>query len=603
MRMLETNHFPIRRSRAAGPGGPGLRASWRIPGLATALVVGTLLAAACGGADEDGTPDSGGPAPVPTAERFTIESDDGSAVLTVTEGALPAGVAAASLRIRAVPDDGPREPDAGALQPLYILEPDGLEFTQPVTLTMDLLLDRVGSAFGLLLLSQQRTEPLPILEALVDPRLNRISVTTTLSHFSTVVAQDGRTRAVVHAPDSVRVDTPFTASVTVSLVERGVSVVVHRSIGAPPSESEQFYSDSDDRLSALRGEGVSGEYSYISATSIDLNRDPVLFCCWWESDELIMLGGDPSGGRTMSWANPSVTILQDFEYPDPGIATLSWTGNVSYDTITARSNAGRSSPGEVGDVVQAQLAIECTSGGFEPDGDTVAGFLPSANAGPANTTNVGIDGSGGGRTPTTDIVAVFAGVFGVDEETLTGLTGGSETPKGKSTDQPPLSCGNSGFAGPASRVVCTEQTFPLFAGEATAIWMQLNETAVAAASCTTAYVVLAGFATDANDVVVEVDAGPKDIRDGASLWWVAQCDQGGTWIFTHFSKSADDPVPTNARVVLVDNWIGFLFGVAYSGTSLRLAACDLPPGVRLGVDGAEPDACDVFPEEGVFSIP
>lgn len=211
-----------------------------------------LLLAACGGGDgepeEAGSPTVTAPAaadgtasPAPAGE-LTVASDDGTATLTIPEGALPPGVDASDIRVTTVSIAEPQtleaaDPEAEEQLSRVIavveLEPAGLRFLRPVTLAFRLPSDIVSGPLVALHASEEGVEPLAI--TLTDrPESEQIEITATVEHFSLVffvsviIPAESIIEAKLTAPESVMVNDSFKVSVDLERLSgtRTVTVII-----------------------------------------------------------------------------------------------------------------------------------------------------------------------------------------------------------------------------------------------------------------------------------------------------------------------------------------------------------------------------------------
>ena len=103
----------------------------------------------------------------------------------------------------------------------YDLQPHGLEFSQPVTLTLRLPVPTDGGSFLILHYvggddgSDDDFEPIEIQDAVVDVDTGLLIATAEVLHFSNVIVQEGAFQVALHTPDSAVVGQPFRATVTV----------------------------------------------------------------------------------------------------------------------------------------------------------------------------------------------------------------------------------------------------------------------------------------------------------------------------------------------------------------------------------------------------
>jgi hypothetical protein len=202
-----------------------------------------LVLSACNGGGD------GAASPTPMEETRFVISDDGRLTLEIPPGAASQDV---QINITSVPlDDLPEE--LRVLQGAgdgYRLEPDGLEFSEPVAVSLDLIAGELegqpesgAAAYGLVSLTSDGEREL--LEGLVtEARLgeSRVVVRGELSHFSFL----GRTRG----------------SLTVSLED----VQREQPVGA--TFSAQAAAGNSDRSGTVRLRGIAGEFTALGGASL-----------------------------------------------------------------------------------------------------------------------------------------------------------------------------------------------------------------------------------------------------------------------------------------------------------------------------------------------
>ena len=123
-------------------------------------------------------------------EPATVMADDGNAELSIPPGALPPGVAASDISVRDLTADPEFAVTEGDVLAAYQLEPFGLTFDKPVTLsfTAEVPDGAVLVAF------QQGAESVELLDGLTidpDPEGGPATVSVVLEHFSGVFDPDG----------------------------------------------------------------------------------------------------------------------------------------------------------------------------------------------------------------------------------------------------------------------------------------------------------------------------------------------------------------------------------------------------------------------------
>ena len=188
------------------------------------LILGlfALVLAACGG----------GTSVEKALVALIVESSDGSASLTVPPEAIPSGVDANSITMAAFTGEKLLFMEEGTAIAAYDLQPDGLEFSEPVIITIRLPLPPEGGSFQLLHNvgeiddSDDVFEPIEVLDVVVDSDTGLVIATAELSHFSKVIATAGIYDLELEAPDTVGVGQPFTVTVTVVRTLRPISVKI-----------------------------------------------------------------------------------------------------------------------------------------------------------------------------------------------------------------------------------------------------------------------------------------------------------------------------------------------------------------------------------------
>ena len=145
-----------------------------MPRIAVAVVA--LLAAALAGC--------GGQGAAP-AERdtVTVESEDGSAVLSIPTGALPNSTGMSDVRI----EDLPRPSGDDQVLAVYALHPDGLELLTPATMTIEVT---PGQAAAGVFVVHSSGPDRSVVELITDvsfevsPENDTVFVSAQFSHFS-----------------------------------------------------------------------------------------------------------------------------------------------------------------------------------------------------------------------------------------------------------------------------------------------------------------------------------------------------------------------------------------------------------------------------------
>ena len=149
-----------------------------------------LLVAACGG-DDDEAPTASPTAPPGSASSedlvLTASIGDAEVVLTVPAGALPGGVAPDDLAITALDINfEPIGEDAIALSVAVQLEPDGLRFTEPASLEIDIPAGAGQLITATILSADGTAETLEVTKQEYRPPEGRVTVQLALPHFSFV---------------------------------------------------------------------------------------------------------------------------------------------------------------------------------------------------------------------------------------------------------------------------------------------------------------------------------------------------------------------------------------------------------------------------------
>ena len=194
--------------------------------LASYVAVGVLALsiAACGGGGDDipSATDS-------EASADSITSADGSLTLSVPAAALPEGTTADSITITTLASDDLDYWKEGTIFAAYDLQPDGLEFAEPVPVTLRLPLPTAGISFRIMLLGDLERDELDfegvrVLGVEPDEDTGELIVNAELSHFSNMIVSEGFFDVSLQAPDTVVVDVPFTANARVHLTTRAESL-------------------------------------------------------------------------------------------------------------------------------------------------------------------------------------------------------------------------------------------------------------------------------------------------------------------------------------------------------------------------------------------
>ena len=151
------------------------------------LVFGLLVLgiSACGG----------GTSVEDTQESVTVESSDGSASLTIPVGAIPSGVNPSSITMARLTAEEMDLIGGGTAIAAYDLEPDGLEFSEPITLTLRFLLIGTDNP-------ELYVDSVLVTDIATDGLTNGLVVTAEISHFSTLIVTRGFFTLALTVPDS-----------------------------------------------------------------------------------------------------------------------------------------------------------------------------------------------------------------------------------------------------------------------------------------------------------------------------------------------------------------------------------------------------------------
>ena len=166
-------------------------------GAAAAIVIAVVLFVSCGGGGDSGEESTATPAPSPTPNVTVLTSDDGKLTLAIPNGAVPGStvISITAVPLQQLPIELQQLRGAGTG---YRLEPDGLEFLQPVeaTLTLDRadVPDAAGSmsAYALVSFSEPTgREVLPGQSTHASVTGGSVVITGQLMHFSTLGTTQG----------------------------------------------------------------------------------------------------------------------------------------------------------------------------------------------------------------------------------------------------------------------------------------------------------------------------------------------------------------------------------------------------------------------------
>jgi len=144
-----------------------------------------VLLAACGGGSS--TPKESGQQPTPSGPAQVVQSDDGSASLSIPDGALPSGVKLADIKVTRLADaDAPMRIAGRAPFAAFRMEPNGTRFKTPVQLTVSGVPKGDGMASAFLISDGQAPTPLNV-DATGRGTADEPKLVVTVPHFSTVV--------------------------------------------------------------------------------------------------------------------------------------------------------------------------------------------------------------------------------------------------------------------------------------------------------------------------------------------------------------------------------------------------------------------------------
>lgn len=187
------------------------------------IAVVALLAAAlaaCG--SQEAAPATTGQDVPAERDVATVESEAGSAVLSIPAGALPQGVTSDDIQIHEVSDDSDSFIVTEGHPPLavYQLEPDGLQLSEPVTLTVRLQIEDPSGELIAVLVSGDEAEVITDLESEFDPENNILTASMQLTHFSKVwLAVGGMFEIEVNtSATEIPFGGEFTATLTVTRI-------------------------------------------------------------------------------------------------------------------------------------------------------------------------------------------------------------------------------------------------------------------------------------------------------------------------------------------------------------------------------------------------
>lgn len=124
-------------------------------------------------------------------KELLVKSTDGSAELTLTDGALPTGQSVEDIRITKIePSALPVTFENTVVRAAYTLEPDGVEFQKPVQIKVTL--ENVEEALADLLLLQSDGTVEQVTDVVVEQDINKnqVVVAGTITHFSSLVVSN-----------------------------------------------------------------------------------------------------------------------------------------------------------------------------------------------------------------------------------------------------------------------------------------------------------------------------------------------------------------------------------------------------------------------------
>ncbi|GEM_PF-3069477 len=229
-------------------------------GIGTYLrVVGIVLisSVACGGADE--APQS--------AALIEVRASDGSASLSAAPDALPKGVRASDLKVTKITPGGAADKDVIAV---YRLEPDGAQFTKPVTfnatLPQQLQPPTPGAIPLVIVISGERVEIPDTQEVKQDTPSSNLNVGAELTHFSVL--------RIAWSPVSVEINTTTQGPAATFYVQSAITYLTFgRSMFLSDEHWFTYYGvDEAPRTEKVAFVGGGGLKPVGSAVNVD--RDP-----------------------------------------------------------------------------------------------------------------------------------------------------------------------------------------------------------------------------------------------------------------------------------------------------------------------------------------
>jgi hypothetical protein len=158
--------------------------------------------------------------------------------MTIPKDALPVSVDPVSISV-----DGPGADPKFAGTPLravFDLEPQGLTFNTPATLTFGL---DVEAALPVIFLVSEDEIELPPTSFYVDPQTGRVAVSVAISHFSTVIASRGNIGLEITNPGDQPINAPFDVTLAISRITELHAPAQYQSLGHPRDELLSSISD------------------------------------------------------------------------------------------------------------------------------------------------------------------------------------------------------------------------------------------------------------------------------------------------------------------------------------------------------------------------
>ena len=161
-----------------------------------------------------------------TAEPIIIHADSGSASLTIPPGSLPENAAAVSIKITqlsaedldSILTDSPSVAlIKDGLLAAYSFEPEGTEFSQPVSLTVKLPMPEDGQTIEVSSISSDgSSESLKVEDLKINPDTETITMTVPVAHFSYIAFHIGwMSTGTFEYPGKVPSGVPFPTTLTI----------------------------------------------------------------------------------------------------------------------------------------------------------------------------------------------------------------------------------------------------------------------------------------------------------------------------------------------------------------------------------------------------